>query len=829
MQIIPHIKIRHGKKASLLLWSLVATCLSAQTTTETQPADDTVIELSPFAVTTEKDVGYKASNSIGGTRSNTPIKDIALNIQVFTKDLQNDLLTADQTQLSRYNAALINGGSSDTNREISTGYNSFLFRGFIQNWGLRDGVREYDTVDSQGISRVEVVKGPAAALYGLSYAGGVINTITKTADMTKNFTDLRIIATDQGGERATVDVNLHGKVGTSDVKAAVRYNGAGALTEDKREHSKGKTRFNQVNLSILPLKETEIQLLVSNGWVQKPNDIGYYSVAPTDAAKYGTTVVGIGAQKPLQIVHPEIPWTWNWADTTNVVSTGTNMYKVTINQAVGEDLHFTAYFQNNSRLNVAGFGWDDNGNSQNGSGWDVGGKIIESGWIVNQAGQQVIRKVYHYRDWKDDDHAQGVTGVYKLETGPIKNTFTGGWAHWDERFTSHKYHTKDAVGYKYWELPLQAGIDTASPGAPDDYYLVSPGGNREHNQNSYYFGSWQMSAIDNRLKVNLAINHTQITNLIWDDVDTSQYYSNKVDISKNSPMIGGMFDITKEVSLFFVHSTSLFPTTDKNDFWKQMPSEIGKSNEVGVKVELLNGKISGTLSYYKIKKSGGGVRDAHADNSNKILWDQWRANDAVQYGDQWHTIDIKGWSHTRDDITTADGKTGALGDLVPAELESKGFEADLVIQPMKTLQFVVSYAHNNEESTAGGTKGQTNGGHVKDQLAGLVKYTFDDGAAKGLYIGSGYQYTGKAVADYQTLNGASVARYYPKTFYLEAFVGYGFKAFGVNHSVQFNVKNLTKQADFYGWQNASSSTEIAKDPYKVPTYALYSLSYGVSF
>lgn len=494
------------------------------------------------------------------------------------------------------------------------------------------------------------------------------------------------------------------------------------------------------------------------------------------------------------------------------------MYKLTFNQAVGENLHFSAYFQNNSRLNVAGYGWDDNGNSQNGSGWDVGGRFIQSGWIVNPAGEQVIRKVYHYRDWKDDDHAQGVTGVYKLQTGPINNTFTAGWAHWDERFTSHKYHTRDAVDYKYWELPLKAGISTASPG-----------GNREHNQNSYYFGSWQMSAIDNRLKVNLAINHTQITNLIWDDVDTAVDYSNKVDISKNSPMFGAMFDITKEVSLFFVHSTSLFPTTDKNDFWKQMPSEIGKSNEVGVKVELLNGKISGTLSYYKIKKSGGGVRDSHADNRNKLDWDQYRANDAVQYNNEWYTIDQKGWSHNRDEITTADGKTGALGDLVPAELESKGFEADLVFQPLKTLQLVVSYAHNTEESTKGATMGQTNGGHVKDQVAGLVKYTFDEGSVKGLYIGTGYQYTGKSVADYQTVNGETVCRYYPKVFYLEAFAGYGFKAFGVNHNIQFNVKNLTKAADYFGWQDASSPTALSTEPYKVPTYALYSLSYGISF
>jgi outer membrane receptor protein involved in Fe transport len=79
---------RNSKRTFLLLSSVLAASLSAQTAPSTkpeQPAGDDVIELSPFEITTDKDSGYRASNSIAGTRSNTPIKDIALNIQVFTR------------------------------------------------------------------------------------------------------------------------------------------------------------------------------------------------------------------------------------------------------------------------------------------------------------------------------------------------------------------------------------------------------------------------------------------------------------------------------------------------------------------------------------------------------------------------------------------------------------------------------------------------------------------------------------------------------------------------------------------------------------------------
>ena len=825
--------IRHSKKAGLLLSSMLAASLAAQTAPDTKPADDSVIELSPFAVTTEKDTGYKASNSIGGTRSNTPIKDIALNIQVFTKDLQDDLITADQTQLERYNAALVNGGAdAQSDAVIQQAYGAFLFRGFVQNWSMRDGVREYDPVDSQGIARVEIVKGPAAALYGLSYAGGVMNTITKKVDMSKNFVSTRFTVTNFGGERATVDANFTGKLG-GDVKAGVRYNGAAAITEDAREHSQGKTRYNQINFELDPTATTQVQLLVENEFREKPDGLGYYSLSSggTDAltTKYKTSgqLSGIGAVVPLQVIHGDIPWTWNWAN-GNQRSLETSMYKLTVNQAITENFSITAYVQNNQREQPDSNGWDDGNNSEQGAGWDT---ASGSGWVLNSSGKEVIRSYYHWRDWNDMDHAQGVTGVYKLETGPIKNTITAGWAHWDERFVSRKI--LDSVDN--WDLAVDSGIDTSAAQQPANYTLLPQGGNREHNQNSYEFAAWQVSALDNRLKLNAAINHTKIDNLIWpnnnpNDATTGKNYTGSVHVSKNSPMFGGMFDITKEVSVFAVHSTSLFPTTDKNDeLTVQMPPEVGKSNEVGVKVELLNGKISGTISYYNIKKTGGGVRDINAENANKLLWDKYHAEGlALGASHEWDFMPT-GWSHTRSLITTGDGIHGSLGDIVPAQLESKGFEGDVVYQPTKTVQFVFSYAHNTEESTAGSTQGQSNGGHVKDQLSGLVKYTFDEGVAKGLFLGLGYQYAGKSTADYvNDKNGVAVERFNPSTFYLEFFSGYKFKAFGLNQTVQLNIKNLTKQPEYFGWQNTAAD-QVATERYKIPTHIVFSLSYGLDF
>jgi outer membrane receptor protein involved in Fe transport len=157
---------------------LSATCIATPAFAQdeaTEGADDDVYVMNPFMVSAEDNSGYVASNSISGTRSQTPIRENPLNIQVFTEDFAGDLQLTSQVDVERYNASLVNGGDDQqSNNVIQQSYNGFLFRGFVQNWALRDGVRQYDPVDMQGLSRVEIVKGPVAAMYGVTYPGGVM-------------------------------------------------------------------------------------------------------------------------------------------------------------------------------------------------------------------------------------------------------------------------------------------------------------------------------------------------------------------------------------------------------------------------------------------------------------------------------------------------------------------------------------------------------------------------------------------------------------------------------------------------------------------------------
>ncbi len=174
------------------------------TDSSTDPDDERpeIIELSPFTVNTAQDKGYAATNVISGSRINTPIKDIPLPIQVITSefirdtgatDLRKSLSYASSITLQSQNDLENNGGIGGiqsgaygpggvNNPEGVTSNISgtqLKIRGFITNNVLRDGFLRGSPSDAINIDRIEVVQGPNALLYGTGNFGGVVDYLTK--------------------------------------------------------------------------------------------------------------------------------------------------------------------------------------------------------------------------------------------------------------------------------------------------------------------------------------------------------------------------------------------------------------------------------------------------------------------------------------------------------------------------------------------------------------------------------------------------------------------------------------------------------------------------
>ena len=157
------------------------------------------MRLSVFEVNSSTDVGYQSTNAAQATRMNTPIEDIPMNVTVFNKQFIEDLLATSSDAVLAYEPSAVKTTENDAflARGMSSVGSNFL-NGFAQTAG-GGGSQPLANID-----RVEVIKGPAAVLYGSGGYGATFNRITKQP-LPRAFTSARAIIWDQSSFRAELD------------------------------------------------------------------------------------------------------------------------------------------------------------------------------------------------------------------------------------------------------------------------------------------------------------------------------------------------------------------------------------------------------------------------------------------------------------------------------------------------------------------------------------------------------------------------------------------------------------------------------------------------
>ncbi|MES2692413.1 MAG: TonB-dependent receptor plug domain-containing protein, partial [Verrucomicrobiota bacterium] len=164
-----------------------------------------------------RDIGYLSSHAAEATRMNTPIENIPMNVSIYNQQFIEDLLATDTSELLAYEAAAVKTNEND----------NFLLRGFANpGSNFLNGFAQTAGFGSQplaNIERVEVIRGPAAVLYGAGGFGGTINRITKQPQP-RSFNRARLIVADHELYRAEFDVNHPLPVGDGK-KLSARVNG----------------------------------------------------------------------------------------------------------------------------------------------------------------------------------------------------------------------------------------------------------------------------------------------------------------------------------------------------------------------------------------------------------------------------------------------------------------------------------------------------------------------------------------------------------------------------------------------------------------------------
>lgn len=198
-------------------------------------------ELEPIelVVTAERetDEGYQVEAATTATRTNTPLRDIPQSIQVIPRQVLEDQQVIQLREATRNVSGVIEGSN------FGNGGDAFLIRGFQSNNILLDGI-ELGTFnlglnssfrETANIERVEVLKGPASVLYGTLEPGGIVNVVTEQP-LPSPFYKVELQAGNFGLLRPSID--LSGPL-NPDRTVLYRLNAVYQTAEDFRNFDQG--------------------------------------------------------------------------------------------------------------------------------------------------------------------------------------------------------------------------------------------------------------------------------------------------------------------------------------------------------------------------------------------------------------------------------------------------------------------------------------------------------------------------------------------------------------------------------------------------------------
>ncbi|MBM3853708.1 MAG: hypothetical protein FJ399_11215 [Verrucomicrobia bacterium] len=169
------------------------------------PAEET-IELSPFVVRTDKDVGYLAANTMSGSRLNTPLVDTPASISEMTREFLEDIGATEMMNAVEYAMGFQSEQSGTNDNTIQFNSNRAMARGVGRGTASRDFFSWGLSSDTFSVERISFSRGPNSILYGVGSAGGIINSMSKRAGFrTRSEVNFRTDA--NGSWRMHVDHN----------------------------------------------------------------------------------------------------------------------------------------------------------------------------------------------------------------------------------------------------------------------------------------------------------------------------------------------------------------------------------------------------------------------------------------------------------------------------------------------------------------------------------------------------------------------------------------------------------------------------------------------
>ncbi|HRE83632.1 MAG TPA: TonB-dependent receptor plug domain-containing protein [Opitutaceae bacterium] len=234
------------------------------------PSQDEAIQLSPFVIQTNTDVGYEASSSLAGTGLNTKLTDLGASVSVITakfledtgsKNLSDVLVYQTNMEVrgfgGNYTGVTPSPAGISSEPSLGNGPTGTRVRGLAEATQARNFYRSIIPMDGYNTDRVEINRGANALLFGVGSPAGIINSTTISADLRKSRAEVEASAGSYGSWRLGFDFNAAPSSGTFAVRVAgvkdeEKYQQNFAFTDTERKFATATWDVKQLrNLGIL--------------------------------------------------------------------------------------------------------------------------------------------------------------------------------------------------------------------------------------------------------------------------------------------------------------------------------------------------------------------------------------------------------------------------------------------------------------------------------------------------------------------------------------------------------------------------------------------------
>lgn len=260
MQRVSHSSRTEIRRAVLVLFALAGSAHAQQQGTD--PATGQLPQVTVRAASAETATGpvggYVARRSATATKTDTPIAETPQSISVITREQMEDRGVQNLSDAFAYSAGVIGDNVAEAR------YDKPVIRGFSARQYM-DGlyVNYYASgylmprVETYGLERVELLRGPSSVLYGANAPGGLVNLVSKrpTAET------LREVNLQYGShDRKQASFDLSGAV---DANQTVLYRLTGLFrdSDTQTDYAKDDRVFIAPSITFRPSADTTFTLL----------------------------------------------------------------------------------------------------------------------------------------------------------------------------------------------------------------------------------------------------------------------------------------------------------------------------------------------------------------------------------------------------------------------------------------------------------------------------------------------------------------------------------------------------------------------------------------